>query len=523
MPAFPRRRLKGSFARKPVLAVGLAILADLLFWGRPAGASLGLFALALCAASWVGRPAPPGDRRARWALAAAAVLALTQIEQPSLAGMALFGAAAGIAALSGRVGPREDVWRWLQRLAALVVCAPAGPVLDGLRLARRRPRRPSQGGAWRLAQTLLWPLAGGAVFLGLFALANPVIAQAMAQLRLPRPEVGRIMFLLLTAVAAWALLRPRRLRRTLAPPEGPAGLPGVAAGSAALSLVVFNLLFAVQNGLDIAFLWSGAPLPAGVILADYAHRGAYPLVATALLAGLFVLTALRPGSDDAGRPLIRGLVSLWVAQNVFLTASAALRTLDYVGAYSLTRLRLAALIWMGLVAVGLVLICWRLLRGKSAGWLIDANALAAAAVLAAVGLVDLGAVSAAWNVRHAREAGGAGAALDICYLRVLGASALVPLAELEQRPLDPELRDRVAWARTAAARDLEARQADWRGWTWRGARRLAAAARLSPGRGVLATPAPGPRDCDGFLQRPPAPPPAEADRAVAPLTAAPQG
>ena len=47
MPAFPRRRLKGSFARKPVLAVGLAILADLLFWGRPAGASLGLFALAL--------------------------------------------------------------------------------------------------------------------------------------------------------------------------------------------------------------------------------------------------------------------------------------------------------------------------------------------------------------------------------------------------------------------------------------------------------------------------------------------
>jgi len=42
------------------------------------------------------------------------------------------------------------------------------------------------------------------------------------------------MFLLLTAVAAWALLRPRRLRRTLAPPEGPAGLPGVAAGSAAL-------------------------------------------------------------------------------------------------------------------------------------------------------------------------------------------------------------------------------------------------------------------------------------------------
>ena len=32
--------------------------------------------------------------------------------------------------------------------------------------------------------------------------------------------------------------------------------------SVTLSLIVFNPLFALQNGLDIIFLWSGAPLPA---------------------------------------------------------------------------------------------------------------------------------------------------------------------------------------------------------------------------------------------------------------------
>jgi hypothetical protein len=164
-----------------------------------------------------------------------------------------------------------------------------------------------------------------------------------------------------------------------------------------------------------------------------------------------VLVVLKPGSETARRPLIRRLVVLWIAQNLFLVASTALRTLDYVEVYSLTRMRIAALIWMGLVATGLVLICWRLLRAKSGAWLINANALATLAVLAAVSVVDLGAVSAAWNVRHAEEVGGAGAELDLCYLGSLGQASLVPLAELERRPIPEELRVRVAIVRTATS------------------------------------------------------------------------
>ena len=117
-------------------------------------------------------------------------------------------------------------------------------------------------------------------------------------------------------------------------------------------------------------------------LADYAHRGAYPLIATALLAGLFVLVTLRPGSADRrARARSACWSRSWIAQNLLLVASTMLRTFDYIEAYSLTRLRIAALIWMGLVAVGLVLICYRLLRGKSGAWLINANMLAALLVL----------------------------------------------------------------------------------------------------------------------------------------------
>jgi len=127
-------------------------------------------------------------------------------------------------------------------------------------------------------------------------------------------------------------------------------------------------------------------------------------------------------------------VVLWVAQNLLLVANAALRTLDYIGAYSLTSLRIAALLWMGLVALGLVLVLWRMMREKSSAWLINSNAAAAMALLMACSVVDLDAISAGYNVRHARELGGDGAPIDMCYLQRIGPSALLPLANLEQRP-----------------------------------------------------------------------------------------
>lgn len=181
------------------------------------------------------------------------------------------------------------------------------------------------------------------------------------------------------ATLVWTVLRPRKLRwwaRAPSHADSVVSLPGVSVGSVTLSLIAFNALFALQNGLDLAFLWSGAGLPDGMTLAAYAHRGAYPLIATALLAGVFVLVTLRPGSETAAVLLIRRLVVLWVGQNVFLVASSILRTLDYIDAYSATRLRVAALVWMVLVAVGLSLILWRMLAAKSAIWLVNANALA---------------------------------------------------------------------------------------------------------------------------------------------------
>ena len=308
-------------------------------------------------------------------------------------------------------------------------------------------------------------------------------------------------------ILAWSSLRPRKFRLFAHGREatGERDLAGVSVASITLSLILFNAVFALQNGLDLVYLWSKAGLPEGVTLAQYAHRGAYPLIATALLAGLFVLVTLRPGSASAALPLIRKLVTVWVAQNIFLVASSILRTIDYVDAFSLTRLRIAALAWMVLVAIGLFLICWRMLKGRSGSWLINANAIAAATLLSIASVVDLGAVAAAWNVRHAREVDASGSSLDLCYMEELGASALVSLVTLEQRPIDEAFRARVRQSREQVLHRTLVEHGDgW--WTWRNARRLAEARRLLGERSAPVVAQRPPRRCDGQPIAPPAAP-----------------
>ena len=467
------------------------------------------------------------NRRGLGFVVAGAVFALVLADRPGLLTWALFVVSMSLGALSSRVGPNETAWGWTQSLALHWLFTLFGPVVDLSKVLRLRRGRGGMS-ALALLGLLIMPVVGGAIFLALFSAANPLISNALANLSLPslsHQNTLRALFWCAVFIGVLGLLRPRWRKPLVALPERKIGKPSAfLTRTITLSLIVFNAVFALQNGLDLAFLWSGAPLPGDMGLAEYAHRGAYPLIVTALLAGLFVLVALQPGSDTASKPLVRRLVVVWIAQNMILVASSLLRTADYIEAYALTRFRIAAMIWMALVAVGLTLICWRMLAGKSAHWLINANAMAALIVLAVVSVVDLGAVVAGWNVRHAREAGGRGVALDLGYLHTLGAPALVSLVELEKTVDDAVLRDRVAAVRQDILLKVRWRQSEWRGWTWRDQRRLDRIDALQQ-NGALSAPTPGARHWNGrLIQMPPpkAPAPVASPPSV-PLTSRTEG
>jgi Domain of unknown function (DUF4173) len=330
-----------------------------------------------------------------------------------------------------------------------------------------------------LGSLVAWivPLSVFAVFLALFSSANPLIEQRLMQIDLQALfrhfDPWRIWFWTLVACAIWPLLR-RRIRRKPAPglepraaiaaePSGPDYLLGVQAVSR--SLILFNALFALQSGLDLAYLWGGANLPDGMSHAEYAHRGAYPLIVTALLAAGFVLIAMRPSGPAEHSRLIRPLVLVWTGQNILLVLSSIFRLDLYVAAYSLTYWRLAAFVWTGLVAIGLLLILIQIWRKKSNSWLLTANAVSLALVIYGCCFINAPWLVAYYNVEHCREVTGTGPKLDLKYLASLGAQTLPPI-EAHTKEFPDIFLYSIA-VRMDQNRDYFTHPGNWRAWSFR--------------------------------------------------------
>ena len=421
------------------LTLGLVVLADVLFFNQPVGWTLGLFAAALIVAMLLLH----GNRLTRPITVALAITAaLTTaalIEHPGTLPIIMAYLAVVSLAIALRGRWKNHVRTWCRRWLEYTVLGWLRAFVD-VRLFTRRfahPQAVDRPRRFRLRHWL-FPIALGAVFIGLLSWANPIISRWTGQWLETLgdwildffSEINPIRILLWIAVLlwSWGLLRYRtNVRRPRSDPTSPeihynAPFMYSQHDSTPISwtqlrdrlldpivvtrcLILFNFIFAVQTALDLTYLYvnGGAiALPEGLTHGEYARRGAYPLVATALLASLFVLITFRQSADQHRSVWARRLVYLWLAQNLLLIVSAAVR-LIYVSVYSLTRLRVASAIWMALVLLGFLFIFIRIATRRSNAWLVGANTLAAVIVLLACSFVNFDGLIANFNVQHCKQ------------------------------------------------------------------------------------------------------------------------
>ncbi len=468
-------------------AILTAAAADWLLYGHPAGISVALLLVITAVCVSIVNIAPLAGRT--W-LALAGILGaclLPIVENFGL--LSLFWGVTGLCAYTLVVSGCAPVGiaDGLRQGSRLIFTGPLRILVDLTRASAllRRSKTPLFGqgkmAAWMV------PMGLGAVFLLLFSAANPLIEQWISGIDLAGTvDHIRILFWLTALALAWPFMRVRLGGKKRLPAEAATSLAEPAldevagqllgADAVLYSLILFNALFAVQTALDIAYLWGGAALPKGMTYADYAHRGAYSLIVTALLAAAFVLFALRPGSAMERSPLLRGLVYLWIGQNVFLVMSAMLRLNLYVEAYSLTYWRVAAFIWMLLIATGLVLIVARIALRKSNAWLISCNVIVLAATLYICAFVNFPHLMTGYNIDraydHTHSRPVTRRALDQGYLCRLGPYTIPAITKAFTFTSDG-----VSWL--SAPPQLErcmsnhikrhrARMEDWRAWSFRG-------------------------------------------------------
>lgn len=487
-PKLPPRQPTGRLTIQLGAAALIVAVADTLFYGHRPGISLALFLAVLAAASACLnriRAEPARRWRAALILAAGLVPVVEDVNWLS-ATIALLATAMCARMLS----EARDIG-WEQYLRASLRLPIKGIFRlpgDLARANRHRIRRGRRTGA--IAGLLGWtlPVLLCAVFVSLFVSANPLLERWASRIDivsiLAELVSGRSIFWAMILCLTWPLLRMRSLRRrqrtAVVPPAVSTALnplDPLSDRTVRRCLILFNALFAVQTAMDIVYLWGGANLPEGMSHAAYAHRGAYPLVVTAQLAAAFVLVAMRPEGSSARDPRIRPLILVWVGQNILLVLSALLRLDLYVGAYSLTVLRVAAFVWMLLVMTGLVLILVQILWRKGIGWLLSANALALALTLYAYSVVDTAVVIANFNFRHSYEMRGEGPPIDIAYLRSLGPGVIPAIDRYVPRVIaagrtatysrwNRDNRTAVYWRDDLAGRHFRT-QAGWRSWSFR--------------------------------------------------------
>jgi Domain of unknown function (DUF4173) len=491
-----------SFTLKVVLAAGLAILADI---GFDSGASLldsgsvaGMLALLWLTALLICHRQMRTNRASHFALIGAGLAAAALLYEPGFVAAVLFPAYLGLALFLPRYDGFDSALRWLARLVLYGILSPLTlPLFDLPSIGRTRRGRQAVA-LLPLLGALAIAGVGSLLFLVLFSEANPLISRSLGQTASALSTPGfldfagdHLLFLAIMLVVLWGSFRPLHLRLLVRRVPGleaePARRAWVGTVTIVPALASFNLVFALQNLTDLCFLWGGAKLPEGMTFSDYAHKGTHVLIAAALLAAIFVLAFLRTGSALSANRTVRALVYAFIGQTIFLVFSSMERTLNYIEAYSLTYTRLNALVFMTLVATGLVLISWRIAKGRSGVWLINANALCLAVVLALVSFTNYDAVIARWNLVQSASAAERVVQLDTEYLdRLEGSGTLLPLIEVTADPAHAS--GGLTALRRRTQLDLEAQQADWRRWTIAGFWRLRAAGALSPPSGGAAGP-----------------------------------
>ncbi|MEX0327846.1 MAG: DUF4153 domain-containing protein [Ruegeria sp.] len=434
------KKPKGVSERYTYQAAGLLLalvaLADFLMLGYSPGISLAVFALAVAVAVlWL-------TGRTRGLLKPLLLLGLSILPvvdyfQALSVAFLLGGSTVAFCWMLSDRFEASAVYQFLRMFPVLTI----RNGFDLVKQARVIPQ--SEGAAFRMLRSWAFPVGGALVLASLMVTANPVLSDWLDHLVRIDLRLERVLFWVGAAFMIWPFLsvsvQPALLKPKMGPWRSRTRLRfGLNVQSVANAVILFNLMLGVQTGLDAFFLWGEADLPDGMTHAEYAHRGAYPLLATALLAGAFALVA-RPFLGE--RVGLTGWMMLWLGQNVLLVASSLLRLSLYVEAYGLTYLRVHAAIWMVLVAVGLILIAWQIVKVKSNAWLVTRTAALGISVLYACCFINFAALIARWNMEHPTR-------FDLYYACQLGPMAAAELAKddaLESCVRTPAIRNWREW------------------------------------------------------------------------------
>ena len=246
----------------------------------------------------------------------------------------------------------------------------------------------------------------------------------------------------------------------------------------AVALAAVNVLFFLNNSLDVVHLWICRELPGTMMgrYSEYVHDGVYSLIIAVILSACMLAVLFQQSKEVVRSKWLKGLALLWVAQNLFLGLGVLLRLKLYVDAHWLTPKRVYVALFLVLIAAGYVLLTRYILKEGSFKRLLMANLLVVFCLFFSLQFVNVPALVADYNYHQWRQAPEKSIA-EVELEQVLGREMVPLLAQIvtsgESTPAVAEARRSLSlWQHDLAIRVNEAR---WQESQWRRAQLLSIA------------------------------------------------
>ena len=209
--------------------------------------------------------------------------------------------------------------------------------------------------------------------------------------------------------------------------------------SGLILLIALNLLTLVLNLLDCKFLFLDGKLPAGITYSQFVHTGVGTLIFSIVVAILVVLFYFRAELNfGKGKKVLAWLTYAWIAQNVFMLYSGALKNGMYIHEYTLTYRRIGVYVWLLLALFGIVTTAIKIYRTRTNYFLFRVNAWLCYGSLVIAALFNWDRSIAEYNIRYSKK-------VDYPYLISLSYNTFPSILEAfregrmknEQIPYDP--------------------------------------------------------------------------------------
>ena len=141
-----------------------------------------------------------------------------------------------------------------------------------------------------------------------------------------------------------------------------------------LLFVMLNLMLLILNIGDIQTLYFNGGLPKNISHSDFVHNGVGVIILSISIASSLIMFLFRKQFSTVknNKALTVGIY-LWIAQNILMLSSTALRNQIYIQDFNFTYKRIGVYVWLFLSVVGLMITFYTIYKNRSNWFLIRTN------------------------------------------------------------------------------------------------------------------------------------------------------